>query len=92
MPEKRLIAHELQSKDGAVCALGALGRERGINMQPIDPEDAVKVAAVFDVATPLAREIVYQNDEAAYGNETPEARYQRVLAWVQSNIREEVVK
>jgi hypothetical protein len=84
MPEKKLIEGELETPDG-VCALGALGRARGIEMKGLDPEDAEHVAAVFGVAPALAREIVYENDEVGYWpKETPEARFTRLRAWVAS--------
>src|SRR6185295_11408998 len=38
MPEKKLIANELE-EDGQVCALGALGKARGLDMAGIDPEN-----------------------------------------------------
>jgi hypothetical protein len=63
LPEKKLVAWELET-DGQVCAIGSVGRARGIDMSQIDPEDYGKVAATFGIATPLAQEIVYMNDEA----------------------------
>lgn len=91
MPEKRLIANDLVSKDvsGAenVCALGALGKARGVDMTPLDPEDPETVAAAFDIATPLAQEVVFENDEAGPWKETPEHRWSRVRAWVAAQIR-----
>lgn len=63
MPEKRLVANELQA-DGAFCALGVLGAARGIDMAPVDPEDRERVAKLFGVAAALAAEIMYENDEA----------------------------
>lgn len=30
LPEPKLIANELVEKDGAVCAMGAVGKQRGI--------------------------------------------------------------
>lgn len=86
MPEKALIAHELES-EGDVCALGALGRARGMDMTGIDPEEPADVAAAFNIAQQLAREIVYVNDEQGAYRETPEARWQRVRDWVQKKIR-----
>ena len=53
MPEKRLIAHELE-QNGAVCTIGAAGRLRGIDMADLDPEDAETVAFQFNVADCLA--------------------------------------
>lgn len=65
MPEKRLVTGDLE-RDGEVCAIGSVGRARGLNMSKIDPEDYDAVAHRFGVATPLAQEIVYMNDEGWY--------------------------
>ncbi len=62
MPEKRLITKNLE-KEGEVCALGALGRARGITMTDLDPEDPHQVSHAFDIAHQLAAEVVYMNDE-----------------------------
>lgn len=85
MPVKELVKHELETSEGAVCALGALGKARGINMQGVDPEDTDRVASMFDVASQLAREIVYWNDEARY-DETPAQCYERMKKWVLGEI------
>jgi hypothetical protein len=86
MPEKRLVAWELQ-KGGEVCAIGSVGVRRGVDMSVLDPEDAETVAATFDIAEPLAREIVYENDEAGWHAESPEARWTRVRAWAASLVK-----
>lgn len=87
MPEKRLIANELEADDGNVCALGALGKARRVDMSKLDPDDSQRVAETFDIAEALAREVVYQNDEAAlYLRETPEQRFSRIRAWACSQI------
>lgn len=88
MPEKRLVTSELECADG-VCALGAVGRARGLQMGDIDPEDYSAVAAAFDIAEPLAREIVYENDEQGPWKETPEHRWQRMRDWVVAHIKTE---
>ncbi len=69
MTVKRLIAEELAVEDGAVCAIGAAGKLRGVDMSGLDPDDAETVAGKFDVADCLAREIVYENDEAGWSGE-----------------------
>lgn len=79
LPVKRLITGELE-EDGEVCTLGALGLARGIDMLPIDPEEPEAVAAVFDIAQQLAREVMYMNDQYASG--TPEDRFRIMRAWV----------
>lgn len=79
MPERRLIKNELY-KEGEVCALGALGSKRGINMESIDPEDYEVVAANFEIAAPLAQEVVYMNDDYYY-SKTPEERWELMHSW-----------
>jgi hypothetical protein len=84
MPVKRLIAGELRAEE-SYCALGVVGAKRGLDMDGLDPEDAETVAQTFDIAEPLAREIVYVNDES---HGTPEQRWETVRQWVQAQIRE----
>lgn len=67
LPEKRLASGSLQTDDGEFCTLGALGRARGLDMTPIDPEDRSAVADAFGVAEALAAEIMYENDEDYFG-------------------------
>ncbi len=87
MPAKRLIGDELVRED-SVCAIGALGRARGIDMTHIDPDDPGAVAGAFNIATPLVQEVVWMNDEAGRLNETPEQRWSRIRAWVASQIKQ----
>jgi hypothetical protein len=86
MPEKVLIAGELIDSEGGVCALGAVGVRRDIQMDNLDPEEPESVAQVFDIAEQLAREIVYVNDEGG-SCETPQARWERVRAWAIRHIQ-----
>ena len=95
MPEKALIAGELEA-DGEVCALGALARYRGVDMDKIDASEPDEVAHAFDIAHQLAAEVAYMNDEHFdyhwTGNErvdfTPEERWAGMRAWVVKQIRE----
>lgn len=86
MPVKRLIGHAL-IEAGEVCAIGAVGLRRKIDMDYLDPEDAERVGSVFGISPMLAQEIVYMNDER-YWNKTPEERWTRMYAWVQNQIQE----
>lgn len=92
MPAKRLVADVLIREDSTgfeeVCALGALGKARGVDLKPLNPDDARRIGEVFDISTTLAREVVYENDEAAWGEETPEQRWFRVRKWAASNIKD----
>ncbi len=63
LPEKRLASESLVTEDGEFCTLGALGKARGIDLEPIDPEDRDAVARVFGISEALAAEIMYENDE-----------------------------
>lgn len=84
MTEKRLIPNLLFT-GGEVCALGALGRQRSIDMTSFDPEEAKPIAEAFNIAPALAKEIFFMNDEWEY-NETPEQRYTRMREWVEKQI------
>lgn len=84
MPVKALIADELE-QDGEVCAIGALGKARGIDMSKIDPEDPPQVAGAFNIAECLAQEVVFENDEQC-SHETPEQRWVSMRRWVASKI------
>lgn len=86
MPVKALIAEELVTEEGDVCALGAVGMARGVDMSELDPYEPEYIASVLDIATPLAQEIAYENDEGGW-RETPEQRWVRMRAWVARRIR-----
>lgn len=87
LPEKKLVAHELEM-DGQVCAIGSVGMSRGIDMSQLDPENYSKVADTFGISEALAREIVYENDEGGWRDDTPEKRFERMRAWVVKNLRD----
>ncbi len=84
LPEHKLIANELEA-GGAVCAIGAVGKARGIDMSKLDPEDSQTVAGTFGISGALAREIVWLNDEWS-PRETPESRFARMRAWVAAHL------
>jgi hypothetical protein len=87
MPTKELIADELETCDG-VCALGAVGRARGVDMARLDPQDANQIGEAFGIARSLAAEIVWVNDEAStVWRETPAQRWSRVRDWVAAQIK-----
>lgn len=88
LPEKKLIAEELEDK-GCFCTLGAVGHARGIDMSNIDTENERLVANTFGIARAMACEIMWVNDDAGGWNETPEQRWIRVRRWIASQIKEE---
>lgn len=86
LAEKELIRNELE-EDGAVCALGAVGKSRGVDMSEIDPFNREMIAAEFGIADAMAAEIMYENDEMGSRRETPQARFARMRAWIVSQLR-----
>jgi hypothetical protein len=89
MPEKRLVAEELETSDGGVCALGCLGKARHVDLRGVDTEDHDRLGKLFGIAPLLAREVMFENDDD-FGwrreRETPEERWTRMRAWVAKQI------
>jgi hypothetical protein len=90
LPHKRLVANVLQEgewddsgehivpvKDGDVCAFGAVGRARGIEMPArldLDDDDddmAHEVQCLFGTTDALSREIMHHNDDGGIGRRVP---------------------
>ena len=93
MPVKRLITDAIKDENGEVCALGAV--DANLRSDDYTAED---LARHFGIATSLAAEIVYMNDEYHRDvlrwrdgtDETPEQRWERMRAWVQKQIGPDV--
>lgn len=100
LPEKSLAAHSF-TRGGEICALGSVALKRGIDVSEFEPPegddswddeiDHDSLAAKFGIASCLAREVMYENDEGGY-NETPAQRWQRVRKWAERNIRSASIK
>jgi hypothetical protein len=84
MPDKRLVAGELETAEGSVCALGCLGKHRGIAIGSVDTEDWDKLGELFDIAPQLAQEVMHVNDER--GQQSPEDRWRAVRHWAARKI------
>ena len=86
MPEKKLTKSSLETPEGSVCALGALGRHRGVAIHDLDTYDHEDLGKVFDIAPQLCQETMYENDERY--DQSDDARWQRMRAWAASNLPE----
>ncbi len=83
LPERKLIANKLEA-DGAVCAIGSVGKARGVDMSKIDPDDRENIADVFGIPYSLACEIMFMNDEAFADD--PDIRFKRMKKWIEENL------
>lgn len=87
MTEKRLIADELVTATGEVCAIGVVCKARGLNTADVDFHDADAVGKLVGISRAMAAEIEYENDEARQ-DETPEKRWVRMRKWVDNNLEQ----
>lgn len=89
LEERRLIATALDNDHGEVCALGSVGKRRGLDMSAVDVDDPEAVSSLFGINEKLAQEIMWINDEWVSGNNVPamQKRYEKVRGWVLDQIR-----
>lgn len=85
MPEKKLIAGDLETPSGEVCALGCLGKARGVDLKGVPTEDWDKLGELFNIAPQLAQEVMYMNDEGGFRG-FPEERWKTVRDWAARQI------
>lgn len=85
LPERKLIDYDLE-REGSFCAIGAVGKSRGVDMTGIDVEDRDTIAKIFGISPALVAEIVYMNDEAVWDKETPEQRFERMRKWIEEQL------
>jgi len=88
LPEPKLISDDLE-QDGAYCALGALGKYRGIDLDNLDTYEYEKLGSNFDIAEQLARETMYINDEC--GSKNDGQRWQTVRNWALSKLSKQTL-
>jgi len=89
MPVRELVKGALDDGE-RVCALGCLGRARGLEMDKIDAFEPSEVAHAFGIARCLAAEVAFENDDDFHlykRDETPAERWTRMRAWVASLVK-----
>lgn len=87
LPTKELIAGKLIDQQGNCCAVGAVCKARSIDVSKVCYDDPASVGRAVDIAKSMAAEIEFINDDDfAYSEETPAARWVRVRKWVTENI------
>lgn len=85
MPEKRLVEGDLETAEGAVCALGCLGKARGADLGNVDTYDYDQLGELFNIAPQLAQEVMFVNDET-WRVTTPRERWAAVRTWAARQI------
>jgi hypothetical protein len=63
MPNKWLVAGELQSEDGCNCTLGVIAGKRGLDVTSMDIDDYDFIADSLGVNAKIAQEVMWENDE-----------------------------
>jgi hypothetical protein len=90
LPEKKLISTNFQA-DGNFCTLGAVAHARNIDVADVTEERyeydvGIVIAKRLNIATALAREIMYMNDEGTWAAESPESRFRYMHKWLENKI------
>jgi hypothetical protein len=94
MPAKELVADVIVD-NGAACAIGSVALARRMDVSELgDGSDSTLVADRFGIASALAAEIAYENDECGESyrdgrmrHETPAERWTRMRAWVDRHLK-----
>jgi hypothetical protein len=85
MPIKELIYGELVDEAGSVCTIGAVCQSRGLDVSKIDYEEPEEVGKAVGIASCMAAEIEFMNDDWSY-SETPQKRWSRMRKWVEEQL------
>jgi hypothetical protein len=95
LPQKRLFQGALQ-QGSEVCAIGAVGLKRCMDLDALDRHERDELAEAFGVSSMMVQEIAYWNDQGMeacllgltdggiFKENTPEDRFGFVRAWVVS--------
>lgn len=91
MPDKWLVAGELQSEDGCNCTLGVIAGRRGLDVASMDVDDYDSIADSLGVNAKIAQEVMWENDESFCDSEYVDVVicgpmrpqfYERARGWV----------
>ncbi len=87
LPGKRLIHGALEDESGGVCAIGAYGKRKGVDLSRFDVDTDTDQVGIAGGMPPLvAWKVVEMNDVEFGRHVTPEQRYLKLLAWVESKL------
>ena len=87
LPTKRLISGALES-NGEFCAIGAYAKAKGLTLAQFGEDEHERAGEEAGMPRLVSWKVVYENDEGCGWLprsvvEPPEARYERMLRWVE---------
>ena len=85
LPAKRLIAHKMQDETGAVCAIGALSRQKGLLSDHDSDNTTVAVGERCGLPHLVSLQVVIQND-VELAQCTEKQRYVHMLKWIEEQL------
>jgi hypothetical protein len=86
LPEKRLIVGELEDSEGGICAIAAYGKHKGLDLLRFDMDHDSDEVGIAGGMPPLVAWKVVEMNDLQFDQLTPERRYQKMLAWVESKL------
>lgn len=88
LPEKRLI-HGAAEENGEVCAIACYGQRKGVDLSKFHAySESDRIGVAGGMPRLVAWKVVEMNDEE-FDRETPEQRYEKMFAWVRSQLVQE---
>lgn len=84
--EKRLLLGTLEDEEGGVCAVGAYGKHKGIDLSKFDVDSDTDDVGIAGGMPPLVAWKVVEMNDLQFDHVTPEQRYEKMLAWVESKL------
>lgn len=97
MPVKEVHLHNVSGE--CLCAMGAVAAYRNVDLSEqqaeLDDEDGDHLWATevtgdrLNIASQLAREVTYINDDMGPHNETPAQRWTRIRKWAVSKLKDQ---
>ncbi len=87
LPGKRLILGSLQDEEGGVCAVGVYARHKGLDLSKFDPQAKTDIVGIEAGMPRLVAWKVVEMNDIQFARLTPEQRYTKMLAWVESKLK-----
>jgi hypothetical protein len=86
LPDKRLLLGSLEDEEGGVCAIGAYAKRKGVDLSKFDVDSDTDEVGIAAGMPPLVAWKVVEMNDLQLDDVTPEERYEKMLAWVESKI------